>query len=172
MFIFNTNANLDRVNERFAELLQHKARDEMIYSDFWLLLSDSELESISELLQLRGRFDYYVPFLPMTRIEVGLYAQRFLEARRCMGQRNLELGSLEWNDAVIDYLVEQVFLRDPKALFSEHGLAVEAMFNECELAIDKLLVKHNNYIDIIVLQVVDGKIRAMPRTQPHSRTGF
>eukprot|EP00053_Salpingoeca_punica_P011040 m.98934 g.98934 ORF g.98934 m.98934 type:complete len:382 (-) comp15568_c0_seq2:1679-2824(-) len=161
MFFFTSNVGLKEVTRHYQDLMQSKARHSLTHEDFRSLLSDTTIDHISEILMLRGRFDFYVPFLPITATEVKTYAQRFLEARRCRGQKAGEFRTLQWSDAVVDFLTAQVFAGQEDAPFSELGLAINPLFNAVDLAIDKLLEElPQAYAATIVLVCEDEQLVA------------
>lgn len=162
MFFFTSNVGLKEVEDHYTQLTQTKPRHSLTHDDFRLMLSDVAVDHISEMLMFRGRFDFYVPFLPVTEAEVRIYAQRFLEARRCSGQRAREFRTLRWDDAVVDHLIAQVFVGQQHTPFSAFGLAVNPFFNSVNAAIDRLLEQlPQNYASMIVLACQHDELVAL-----------
>ena len=145
IFILEANAGFMDVHDASAArgrapegealvALQRKLRDGLF--EKW---RDDRCEDREDTLKAVGAIDVFVPFVPLDRVAVKAIAHAQLERRGRVKKLRDELGRLEWDDAVLETLVDEVEFEGEYAI--EGGKEVAIVLSRCVTRALRLLAE-------------------------------
>jgi len=125
-------ANGKRVEGDALATLQRRLKDSLFSK--W---TDDGCENREDTLKAVGAIDLFVPFVPLDRVAVKSIIHGQLERRGAIKKRRGELRRLEWDDKVLDRLVDEVEFEGEYAI--EGGKEVAIVLSRCVTRAIRLL---------------------------------
>ena len=125
-------ANGKRVEGDALATLQRQLKDSLFSK--W---TDDGCENREDTLKAVGAIDLFVPFVPLDRVAVKSIIHGQLERRGAIKKRRGELRRLEWDDKVLDRLVDEVEFEGEYAI--EGGKEVAIVLSRCVTRAIRLL---------------------------------
>lgn len=125
-------ANGKRVEGDALATLQRQLKDSLFSK--W---TDDGCENREDTLKAVGAIDLFVPFVPLDRVAVKSIIHGQLERRGALKKRRSELRRLEWDDKVLDRLVDEVEFEGEYAI--EGGKEVAIVLSRCVTRAIRLL---------------------------------